>query len=46
MKERVNNLTDTTYKVIGIDKSGLDGQVSYKLDGLSKPFFRYELLLV
>ena len=45
MKEHVKNWTYATYKVIGIDKSGLNGQVSYKL-GLTKFYFRNELLLV
>ena len=36
MKEHVKNWTYATYKVIGIDKSGLNGQVSYKLEGLTK----------
>ena len=36
MKEHVKNWTDAKYKVIGLDKSGLNGQVSYKLEGLTK----------
>ena len=46
MKEHVKNWTDKTYEVIEIDRSGINGQVNYKLDGLSKSFFRNELLLV
>ena len=46
MKQHVINSTDTLYKVVGTDKSGLNGQVSYKLEGLNKPFLRNELLLV
>ena len=36
MKEHVENWTEATYKVIGIDQSGLNGQTTYRLDGLSK----------
>jgi len=32
MKEHVKNWTDKTYEVIEIDRSGINGQVSYKLD--------------
>ena len=46
MKEHVTNWTEQTYKVIYIDKSGLNGQVSFKLEGLNKSHFRNELLLV
>ena len=46
MKEHVKNWSDATYRVIGIDKSGLNGQVSYKLEGLNKFDLRNELLLV
>ena len=46
MKEHVKNWTEQTYKVIYIDKSGLNGQVSFKLEGLNKSYFRNELLLV
>ena len=46
MKEHVKNWTEQTYKVIYIDKSGLNGQVSFKLEGLNKSHFRNELLLV
>ena len=46
IKEHVKSWTCKTYEVIDIDRSGINGQVSYKLDGLSKPFFRNELLLV
>ena len=45
MKEHVRNWSDAILKVIGIDKSGLNGQ-GYKLNGLSKGYFRNELLLV
>jgi hypothetical protein len=41
-----NTLTDTIYKVISTYKSGLNGQVGYKLEGLNKRFFfRTELLV-
>ena len=46
MKQHVKHWTDTLYKVVGADKSGLNGQVSYKLEGLNTPFLRNELLLV
>ena len=38
MKETVKNWTDKTYEVLGIYQSGLNGQTTYKLDGLNKPF--------
>jgi len=44
MKEHVKNWTDKTYEVLGIDQSGLNGQVSYKLDGLAKLYLRNELV--
>ena len=46
MKEHVKNWTDATYKLIGMNKSGLDGQTTYKLEGLSKGYFKNDLLLV
>ena len=46
MKEHVKHWIEATYKVIGIDKSELKGQTTYKLEGLSKGYFRNELLLV
>ena len=46
IKGHVTNWSDKTYEVIEIDRSGINGQVSYKLDGLGKPFLRHELLLV
>ena len=46
MKEHVKNWTDKTYEVIEIDRSGINGQASYKLDGLTKLYLRNELLLV
>ena len=46
MKENVKIWTDKTYKVIEIDRSGINGRVSYKLDGLSNLYLRNELLLV
>ena len=46
MKEHVKNWSDEVYRVIHIDKSGLNGQVSYKLEGLNKLYFRNEILLV
>jgi len=46
MKEHVKNWSDAIYKVIDIDRSGLNGQVSYKLEGLPKLYFRNELLLI
>ena len=39
MKEHVKNWSEATYKVIGINKSGLNGQTTYKLEWLNKPFF-------
>ena len=35
MKEHVESWTEATHKVIGIDKSGLNGQTTYKLEGLT-----------
>jgi len=46
MKEHIRNWTDATYEVVGIDKSGLNGQTTYKLEGLSNVYSRNELLLV
>ena len=46
MKQHVKNWSEEVYKVIHIDKSGLNGQVSYKLDGLNKLYLRNEILLV
>ena len=46
MKEHVKNWIGKAYEVIGIDQSGLNGQVSYKFDGLAKLYLRNELLLV
>ena len=46
MKEHVKSWSDRTYEVIEIDRSGLNGQTTYELEGLSKPFLRNELLLV
>jgi len=46
MKEHVKNWSEATYKVIGIVRSGINGQTTYKLEGMSKPFLRNELLLV
>jgi len=46
MNERVKNWTCKTYEVIGIEQSGLNGQTTYKLEGLSKCYFRNELLSV
>ena len=46
MKGQIKNWTDATYEGIEIYRSGINGQVSCKLDGLSKSFFRNELLLV
>ena len=39
MNEPVKIRSEATYKVIGIDKAGLNGQTTYKLEGLNKPFF-------
>ena len=46
MKQHVKHWTDKTYEVIEIDRSGINGQVSYKLDGATKLFLRHELLLI
>ena len=46
MKVHVKNWTDATCKIVGLDKSGLNGQTTYKLEGLPKSYFRNELLLV
>ena len=46
MKQHVKNWTDKTYKVVGIDRNGINTQVSYKLEGLNKSFLRHEILLV
>ena len=40
MKEHTTNWTDATYDIVGIDKSGLNGQTTYTLEGLSKGYFR------
>ena len=42
----MKNWTDTIFQVIEIDRRGINGQTTYKLDGLNKPFLRQELLLV
>ena len=46
MKEHVKHWIGKAYEVVGIDRSGLNGQVSYKLDGLAKLYLINELLLV
>ena len=46
MKEHVKNWSEATYPVIEIDRSGINGQVSYKLEGLTKLYLINELLLV
>ena len=46
LKEHVKSWSEATYKVIEVDRSGINGQLSYKLDGLTKPDLRNELLLV
>ena len=46
MKQHVKNWTYKTYKVVGIDRNGINTQVSYKLEGLNKSFLRHEILLV
>ena len=46
MKEHITNWTDATCEVVGIDKSGLNGQTTCKLEGWSKGYFRNELLWV
>ena len=40
MKEHIKSWTDATYEVVGIDKSGFNGQATYKLEGLSRGFFK------
>ena len=46
IQEHVKNRSEATYKVIEIDRSGINGQVSYKLDGLTKLYLLNDLLLV
>ena len=46
MQEHMETWTDAAYEVVGVSKSGLNGQTTYTLEGLSKAFFRKELLLV
>ena len=46
MKEHVKNWSDKTCEVVGIDKSGLNGQTIYKFEGLNKPFLESKLLAV
>jgi len=46
MKEHVNNWNDKTYEVIEVNRSGSNGQASYKLDGLTKLYPKNALLLV
>jgi len=46
MKQHVKIGLIKHIKVIEIDRSGVNGQVSYKLDGLNKRCLRHELLLV
>ena len=36
MKEHGGDWNEATYKVMEIDRRGLNGQVRYKLDGLTK----------
>ena len=45
MNERLKNWSDKTYEVVGKDQAGLNGQTTYKSEGLSKGYFRNELLL-
>jgi len=46
MKQHVKRGTGKTYEVIEIDRSAINGRINYKLDGLTKNYFRNELLLV
>ena len=46
LKQHVTNWTDKTYEVVGIDRSGINGQTTYKLEGLNQTFSRNELLVV
>ena len=46
MKEHVKNWTDKTHEVIGIDQPGLNGQTTYKLEGITQLYLRNELLFV
>ena len=46
MKEHVKNWSEQTYKVIYIAKSGLNGQTTFKFEGLTRLYLRNELWLV
>ena len=46
MKEHVKNWSDTTYKVVEVERNEITGKVNYKLEGLTKSHLRNELLLV
>ena len=49
LKQHVKKWTEKTYKtykVVGIDRSGINGQTTYKLEGLSKALLRHASLLV
>ena len=46
MKQHVKNWSEATYKVIGIDKAGLNGQTTYKLEGVPKTYLRHDIFLV
>ncbi len=46
MKETHSNLSKQTYELVDINRSGINSQVSYKLNGMMKYYLRHELLLV
>ena len=46
MKEHVKNWSEATYKVIGIDKAALNGQTTYKLEGVPKLYPRHEFFFI
>ena len=46
MTEHVKNWSEATYKVVGIDRAALDGQTTYKLEGMPKVYLRHEIFLV
>ena len=46
MKEHIKNWSDSTYKGIYINKHDMIGQITYKLEGLPKRYYRHELLQI
>jgi hypothetical protein len=45
IKEHAKNWNGKTYEIVGKDQSGLNRQTTYTVRGLSKGYFRNELLV-